>query len=156
MNGSENFIVVGINEIINEGRISLDTFSRYSNLLDDYKDMLTAMEGPIEKREVKTVEKLVSRLINNNTNKSNMTQSFIAGYFTSLIQPGCLDHFPILLPLIKDNPESILWYGACAGLFPECAIDRYRDGLTLLIKREICRSSSLLDRPLCDVSSARA
>jgi len=71
---------------------------------------------------------------------------------TSRIQPGSLDHFPLLFPAIAELRESLLWYGACAGLTPETSVDNYGNGLGWLMKRELERPSHWLDRPNCDIA----
>jgi len=70
----------------------------------------------------------------------------------SRIQPGTLDHFPVLFSMITDLRESLLWYGACSGLTTESSITAYGNGLGWLMKRELRRPSHWLDRPDCDIA----
>ena len=79
-------------------------------------------------------------------------RSFIAGYMASRIQPGSLDHFPVLFPVTDKLRESLLWYGACSGLTPESSVNAYGNGLGWLMKRELGRPLHWLDRPNCDIA----
>ncbi len=111
---------------------------------------IEALDGPRESR-VKAVEVAIQEL-SHGPLTTRRERAFVAGYLTSRIQPGSLDHFSLLFPAIAELRESFLWYGACSGLTPETSVDNYGNGLGWLMKRELGRPSHWLDRPNCDIA----
>ena len=77
---------------------------------------------------------------------------FIAGFLTSLISPGTMDHIHVLLPYVEVLKASLLWYGLAAGSFGRSALQNYGGGLGRRILREATRRETLLDRPRCDIA----
>jgi hypothetical protein len=108
------------------------------------------LEGPREAR-VRAVENAVRELTNRREG-SRPERGFVAGYMASRIQPGTLDHFAVLFPAIAELRDSLLWYGACAGLAPDSAVANYGNGLGWLLKREVRRPAHWLNRPSCDIA----
>jgi hypothetical protein len=109
-----------------------------------------SLEGPREAR-VRAVEHTIRELANRREG-SRLERGFVAGYMASRIQPGSLDHFAVLFPAVAELRESLLWYGACAGLSPDSAVASYGSGLGWLLKREVRRPTHWLDRPNCDIA----
>ena len=80
--------------------------------------------------------------------------AFICGYFASQISPGTFDHGMLVAPHVKILSSALLWFGLCAGLRNQSALQRNPPGLGRRILREVLRSESLLDLPRCDISLA--
>lgn len=108
------------------------------------------LEGPREAR-VRAVENAIRQLTQRREG-ARCERAFVAGYMASRIQPGSLDHFAVLFEAIAELRESLLWYGACAGLTPDNAVANYGGGLGWLIKRELRRPAHWLNRPGCDIA----
>ena len=131
------------------GRVPIEAWKKLSGRLTKGESVLETLEGPREAR-VKAVESALRELANG-PEDSLRERAFVAGYMASRIQPGSLDHFPVLFPVTGELRESLLWYGACSGLTPESSVNAYGNGLGWLMKRELGRPSHWLDRPNCDI-----
>ncbi len=147
---SEPLVVKALQGVRANGQIPSDTWKKILGRFQKSNLLIEAMEGPREGR-VKAVEAIIQELARGSS-ESRMHRAFIVGYMASRIQPGSLDHFPLLFPCIPDLRESLLWYGVCSGLSPESSIDNYGNGLGLMMKRELGRPSHWLDRPNCDIA----
>lgn len=79
-------------------------------------------------------------------------RSFLAGYFTSLLGPGTLDHADFLTPVESALPTSYLWYGLFAGINPRGNALPVGNPLARRIIRDLTIPDRLIDRPRCDVA----
>ena len=147
---SEPLVVEALQGVRANGRVPRETWTKLSGRLQKAESLIEAMEGPREGR-VQAVEVAIRELAHGPV-ETRRYRAFIAGYMASRIQPGSLDHFPLLFPAIAELRESLLWYGACSGLTPETSVDNYGNGLGWLMKRELGRPSHWLDRPNCDIA----
>lgn len=134
------------------GRVPHETWMKLSDRFQKSESVIETMEGPREGR-VKAVEMMIRKILQG-TESNRRHGAFLAGYLASRVQPGSLDHFPLLFPAIAELRESFLWYGACSGLTPETSVDNYGNGIGWLIKRELGRRSHWLERPTCDIALA--
>ncbi len=146
----KHLVVDALRGVRANGRIPGDIWTQLSDSLLGAESLIRTMEGPREGR-VKAAE-ITIRELSNGPPETQRCRAFIAGYMTSCIQPGSLDHFSILFPVIAKLRESFLWYGVCSGLTPETSIDNYGNGLGWMMKRELGRPSYWLDRPTCDIA----
>lgn len=121
-----------------------------SEFFHDPKSIFDAMEGSLEGR-VQVVDSALKELLNGKQSARKYS-AFLAGYLTSRIQPGTLDHFPVLAPYFLNFRESYLWYGVCSGLSPGSSVNDFGNGKGWLMKRELERSLNWLDRPNCDIA----
>lgn len=145
-----HLLVQAIKSIQLTGRIPNDLWMYFSIGLIKDNFVIEAMDGPREGR-IKYVREAIMHL-SDGTDETRKLRSFLAGYLVSLIQPGSLDHYSILLPSLDKLSDSILWYGACSGLNPKTSVETYGNGLGFLIKRELERPSNILDRPNADIA----
>jgi len=149
-NISKPLIVEALREIRLHGNMKRETWGDISGPFQKIKSLVDMMEGPREGR-VKAAGTAI-RELSNGPAGSQRHRAFIAGYMASLIQPGSLDHFPVLFPAIPELRESLLWYGVCSGFSPDTSVDSYGNGLGLLLERELARTQNWLDRPNCDIA----
>lgn len=147
---AEPILVEALKGVRTNGRLSTETWLKLSDCFQNHESLSDAMEGPREGR-VKAAD-IAIRELAHGTESTRKHRAFIAGYIASRIQPGTLDHFPVLSPAVANLRESYLWYGACSGLTPETAVDNYGNGLGWLMKRELERPSQWMDRPDCDIA----
>jgi len=146
----ESVLVEALEGVRASGRVASQIWAKLSGDLKNAESLSEALEGPREGR-VEAVETAVRELAHGPA-RSRRRRAFVAGYMASRVQPGTLDHFPLLFPAIAELRESLLWYGACSGLTPETSVDNYGNGLGWLMKRELGRPSHWLDRPNCDIA----
>gem|GEM_PF-1691657 len=132
------------------GRVQDAAWANLTNHNQGVRTLVETMEGPREGR-VRAVEAAVRELIHG-PEGTRKHRAFILGYMASRVQPGSLDHFPLVFPAVASLRESLLWYGACAGLSPETSVDNYGNGLGWLMRRELGRPAHWLDRPSCDIA----
>ena len=82
----------------------------------------------------------------------NERWSFLAGYITSMLGPGTLDHAEILIPASLSLPTAFLWYGLFAGT------NLRGDGLPVgnpvarRIVRDLTAPDRAINRPRCDIA----
>lgn len=79
-------------------------------------------------------------------------RSFLAGYFTSLLGPGSLDHADFLTQVAQLLPTAYLWYGLFAGINPKGDALPVGNPLARRIIRDLTIPDRLIDRPRCDVA----
>jgi len=79
-------------------------------------------------------------------------RSFLAGYFTSLLGPGTLNHADFLEPVASMLPASYLWYGLFAGINPRGDALPVGNPLARRIVRDLTIPDRIIDRPSCDVA----
>lgn len=145
---SDRYLVDALKGVRANGRIPNEMWTKFSDYFTN-ESTAELLEGPREAR-VRAVDMAIRTLASGQGH--NRYRAFLIGYMASRIQPGNLDHFPLLFPTKGEFKESFLWYGACSGLTPETSVDNYGDGIGWLIKRELGRTSSWLDRPECDIA----
>lgn len=147
----ELLFVEALRGIQNIGRIPKEIWDQLSHNYPQIQPLNIEMTGPREGR-VKAAESAIHILLSNGSIENRRIKSFIAGYLVSQIQPGYLDHVSVLFPVISELPESLLWYGACSGLYPDTSLSMYGNGVGLLMKRELERQSNWIERPNCDIA----
>jgi hypothetical protein len=79
-------------------------------------------------------------------------RGFLAGYFTSLLGPGTLDHVDFLAPVAAILPTAYLWYGLFAGVNMKGDALPVGNPLARRIVRDLTIPDRLIDRPRCDVA----
>ncbi|MBN1512325.1 MAG: hypothetical protein JXB13_09945 [Phycisphaerae bacterium] len=92
------------------------------------------------------------RLLVTTRRETDERPSFLAGYFTSLLAPGTLDHADILAPVASLLPTAYLWYGLCAGNNLRGDALPVGNSLARRIVRDLTIPDRLVDRPRCDVA----
>jgi hypothetical protein len=147
---SEPLVVEALQEVQANGHVPRGTWTKLFDRFRIAESQIEVMQGPREGR-VQAVEMAIRELAHG-VAETRRHRAFIAGYMASRIQPGSLDHVPVLFPAMAELRESLLWYGACSGLTPETSVDNYGNGLGWLMKRELGRPSHWLDRPNCDIA----
>jgi hypothetical protein len=79
-------------------------------------------------------------------------RAFLAGYLTSLLSPGSLDHAGILAPIASRLPSSYLWYGLCASVNHRGSALPAGNTIAQRIVRDLTLPDRLIDRPRCDIA----
>lgn len=121
-------------------------------LLEDAIDLPTLLNQMMEKREtrVTVLEQFMNTIARNRDLKPEVG-AFLAGYLTSRIAPGTLDHHALLHRYLDLFPAAIMWYGLFAGMSSQCRLIEFSNGLGRRVLRGLMRSGSILSRPECDV-----
>jgi hypothetical protein len=119
--------------------------------------MGTGIHGRRELMEDTREERVISldralRAIALNPDLDSDRAAFLAGYLTSMVAPGTLDHWHLLSSTKRSLPTAGLWYGLCAGLRQDHNLEGYGGGLGRLVIRELQRKVDLLERPTCDIA----
>ncbi len=100
---------------------------------------------------IKHFEKL-SKLFNQQFYSDKSVGSFLFGYLAYKIAPGQIDFFNLLIPHLKNFPDSILWYCIFASHNNSAEILNYNDGLGWRLMRNLSIFSDIFERPQCDLS----
>lgn len=79
-------------------------------------------------------------------------RSFLAGYLTSLLGPGTLDHAEFLTPVAAALPAAYLWYGLFAGVNTRGDALPVGNPLARRIVRDLTIPDCIIDRPRCDIA----
>src|SRR6266511_630198 len=139
-------------DLYKQGKISGDRWDalvpRSSYLRTIRQGMRDSLEG-----RVRAVERGLNDL-RQYEGPDQLSSSFLAGYVTSRIAPGTLDHLDLLLPHIDRLPLAPIWYGLCAGLQERAVLQGYLGAVGRRVVREINRPEKLTDTPRCDIAVA--
>jgi len=92
------------------------------------------------------------RYLSNSRRDGEQLRDFLAGYFTSLLAPGTLEHADILASVAPVMPTAYLWYGLCAGVNFRGDALPIGNPLARRIIRDLTVPDRLIDRPRCDVA----
>jgi hypothetical protein len=125
----------------------------WQRLVEGYSDldrMRLLIQMPREQR-VQMVD-VALRLLASRRTEADDRGPFLAGYLTSLLAPGSLDHTDILAPVISVLPTAYLWYGLCAGFNPKGDALPVGNTLARRIVRDLTLPDRLADRPRCDIA----
>lgn len=79
-------------------------------------------------------------------------KAFLAGYITSMLSPGTLDHAAVLAPIAGRLPAAFVWYGLFAGLELRGGLLSIANPTARRIIRDLTAPDRLMDRPRCDIS----
>jgi hypothetical protein len=124
----------------------------WHELVEGYKDldsMRPILSMPREQR-VHLIDTALHMLVSARGDEER--RSFLAGYFTSLLGPGTLDHADFLTPVASALPTSYLWYGLFAGINPRGDALPVGNPLARRIIRDLTIPDRLIDRPRCDIA----
>ena len=124
----------------------------WHELVDGYKEldsMRPILSMPREQR-VHMIDSALHMLVTGRGDEER--RSFLAGYFTSLLGPGTLDHADFLTPIAQTLPTSYLWYGLFAGINPRGDALPVGNPLARRIIRDLTIPDRLIDRPRCDIA----
>ena len=115
---------------------------------------LERMRGMVELPREQRIEMLdvALRVLASARPDSDEMRSFLAGYFTSLLAPGSLDHAEVLVPIAPVLPTAYLWYGLCASVNARGEALPAGNALARRIVRDLTIPDRLVDRPRCDVA----
>ena len=148
---SDNLTVVSAcKELYRDGDVGSSTWDQITKGNITLRRAKDESRGPIEDR-VRAVEQALDTLVDSKSIFGE-TGEFLAGYLTSRIGPGTIDHINLLIPRLVGMPAAILWYGLCAGLQPGSRLEDYSKGLGRRVLRELLRSEHFLDNPRCDIA----
>lgn len=127
--------------------------------ISGFQEAEAVMRGPRESRVV-ALDAFI-RAVSKNREGEREVLSFAIGYLASQIAPGTIQHAGLLTSVVSEFPESLLWYGFCAGLWggeqSELFGHRGRIGADMphsarRILRDLLKKEGLLCRPSADVS----
>jgi len=132
------------------GEIRRPVWDRLVEGNPDLLPMHAVLEMPREQR-VQVIDRAL-RFLSSSPRGHDQERGFLAGYFTSLLAPGTLDHIDFLAPVAKLLPTVYLWYGLCAGANPRGDALPVGNLLARRIVRDLTIADRLIDRPRCDVA----
>jgi hypothetical protein len=150
-NVSENVLAAG-RRILEVGELTDSECDTLMGNILGSDSLRESMAGRREDRVV-IVERLVRSLVSARHGEDEGA-AFLCGYLASRIAPGNIEHVSLLLPVLKELPSSVLWYGFCAGLSADRTAKSWGHGLGLRIGRELSRPVDIMESPRCDLSLA--
>jgi hypothetical protein len=141
--------------------VASGTFSPFPPLdVANFDSIEKRMRGTREERVI-ALSELARQLVSSPSLHRELA-SFTLGYFASRIAHGTIQHSSVLEPVISRFPESMLWYGFCAGLGKSESRERSANGSTRQaldmpsiakwIARDLLRYDSLTNAPNCDIA----
>jgi hypothetical protein len=136
-------------EIRETGGMSSFTWSRITQgrLTNSvYADVMLASK----ERRVEVFEEVVRALMQNSPDE--LSSSFLAGYFASLVSGGSLEHAHLVFPLQERLPMVMPWYGVCSALIPGSRVLTDYSYLGLRLVRAMSYREGLLSPPSCDIA----
>jgi len=142
---------VAVQELLTEKKVSNWVLLSLAEPFVDASAAIESLDGPRELR-VKHIYALLERLVQLPPERAR-DSAFLAGYLVSRIDADNFEHVASLFPILSGAlRESILWYGLCLGVASPHAVGAYGEGIGLLVKREMTRKFTWLDKPICDIS----
>lgn len=137
-------------ELTTAGEIRDHVWHRLVEGYPDLDPMRTLIKMPREQR-VQMID-IALRMLATSRREVDERRAFLAGYFTSLLAPGSLDHADILMPVASLLPTAYLWFGLCAGVNSRGDALPVGNPLARRIVRDLTIADRLVDRPRCDVA----
>jgi hypothetical protein len=108
------------------------------------------LQRPREQRVSRIEDAL--RLLAGAPQEQRDISAFLAGYFTSLLGPGSMEHFGILAPYAKSYPTAFMWYGVCSNVVGRKESVVTGNRLARRIIRDLTLPDRIVDRPRCDIA----
>jgi hypothetical protein len=164
-------VVLGISERNNKGSMFWDS----SNLINDawgnlaesgafhqsvcdglakvfpqFSGMQELLQRPREQRVERIEEAL--RMLARAPQEQGPTSAFLAGYFTSLLGPGSMEHVGMLAPFARAYPTAFMWYGVCSNVVGKMESVVTGNRLARQIIRDLTLPDRIVDRPRCDIA----
>ncbi|MDY3562264.1 hypothetical protein R5W23_003726 [Gemmata sp. JC673] len=145
-----NLLIAAWSDAYSMGEIRDSVWHR---LVDDFPDLepMQKMVGIPREQRVQVVDSALRGLISSKRGDEEL-RSFLAGYFTSTLAPGTLDHADFLAPVAATLPAAYLWYGLFAGVNPRGDALPTGNPLARRIVRDLTLPDRVTDRPRCDVA----
>jgi hypothetical protein len=137
-------------ELRSNGEISEKVWERLASGVSESRPMRDMLRLPREKR-LELVDAGLGLLAA--AGKDGQERwSFLAGYVTSMLSPGTLDHAEVLAPVAGMLPTAFVWYGLFAGLGVRGETLLIGNPVARRIIRDLTAPDRLMDRPRCDIS----
>jgi hypothetical protein len=136
-------------EIASRGELSDAVWHELVQGYKDFDSIRPILSMPRERR-VHLIDMALHTLVSGRGDEER--RSFLAGYFTSLLGPGTLDHADFLAPVATSLPTSYLWYGLFAGINVRGDALPVGNPLARRIIRDLTIPDRFIDRPRCDVA----
>jgi hypothetical protein len=137
-------------ELTSAGEIRDPVWHRLVDGFPNLEQMRSLLEMPREQR-VQVIDVALRSLLPTRRGDDER-RGFLAGYFTSLLAPGTLDHVDFLGPISAMLPTAFLWYGLFAGVNTRGDALPVGNPLARRIIRDLTIPDRLVDRPRCDVA----
>lgn len=146
---SSNLLTAAWQDLSSTGEIREKMWVELTDGMPDLLKMREMASLPREHR-VEIIDHALHMLV---THKEPDDRSaFLAGYFTSLLAPGTVDHAEVLIPVAPIMPTAYMWYGAFAGLNVRSEGLPTGNPLARRIVRDLTLPDRLAERPRCDVA----
>lgn len=135
-------------DLLEMGRLREMNWNRLSSRLDYF----AIHQGMSERKEdrIPIFEKLLTSIPSDVT---PITQSFFVAYIASLIGERNFEHTNLLLPLVREFPAVLIWYGVIIGLVSNTRFPMQKSVLPRRLERELLRSLRLDQRTDADISA---
>ena len=143
-------LVEAAQELFRSGDIDVRTWRRLTNNIAEFDRVRESMRGSREER-VLSCERALDTLRRLGPGEM-IPADFLAGYLVSRINPGTLEHVPLLRHHLADFPMATLWYGFCAGCQPNGEILNVGNGLGRRVLRDVVLPERIWGRPSCDIA----
>lgn len=136
-------------ELTSYGELSDELWFQLTQGYSDLIQMRLISNMPREQR-VHMVDTALQMLLSSGGDV--IRRSFLAGYVTSLLGPGSIDHADFLTPVATILPTSYLWYGLFAGINLRGDALPVGNPLARRIIRDLTIPDRVIDRPRCDIA----
>jgi hypothetical protein len=137
-------------ELARDGVISDHLYSGLSATFPDVGEMHELLRKPREQR-VSAID-IALRLLSQTPMEARGVAAFLAGYVTSLVGPGSLEHAGLLAQYAKAYPTALMWYGACSNVVGKNVGIVSGNRLARQLIRHVKMPDRLTDRPRCDIA----
>jgi len=136
--------------LTSSGEINEKVWEALTAGIPEFRPMRDMLRLPRERR-LELVDAGLS-LLASAGRKEDERWPFLAGYITSMLSPGTLDHAEVLAPAAGTLPTAFLWYGLFAGLGARGEGLSIGNPVARRIVRDLTAPDRLMDRPRCDIS----
>jgi hypothetical protein len=137
-------------ELISRSEINEKAWERLTNGVPEFRSMRDMLRLPRERR-LELVDAGLG-LLAAARRDDDERWPFLAGYITSMLSPGTLDHAEVLAHAAGALPTAFLWYGLFAGLGVRGEGLSIGNPVARRIIRDLTAPDRLMDRPRCDIS----
>lgn len=101
-------------DLARDGVIGDDVHSGLSAIFPDFGEMQGLLRKPREKR-IAAID-MALLVLSQAPVEARGVAAFLAGYVTSLVGPGSLEHAALLAQYAKAHPTAFMWYGVCSNV----------------------------------------
>jgi hypothetical protein len=147
---NNNLINDAWRNLAESGAFNQSVCDGFTKVFPQFSGMQELLQRPREQR-VERIEWAL-RILANAPQSQAAISAFLAGYFTSLLGPGSMEHVGMLAPFAKAYPTAFMWYGVCSNAAGNMESVLTGNRLARQIIRDLTLPDRIVDRPRCDIA----